>query len=145
MVVAIGKNSKLIERVAQLYQSVEREICNNVPLAEHCSKCGRCCNFKTFGHYLFVTPPEILYLIAKIGEKNINPVHNGICPYNIDGKCCIYEHRFASCRIFFCKADADFQSRLTESALKELKSICLRFQIPYSYFDLEAALNKFSG
>ncbi len=67
------------------------------------------------------------------------------CPYNIGGKCTIYEYRFAGCRIFCCKADADFQSRLSESALEKFKSICTEFRIPYRYNDLPTALNRFVG
>jgi hypothetical protein len=63
------------------------------------------------------------------------------CPYNVGGKCTVYEYRFAGCRIFCCNADADFQSRLSESALKKLKSLCTKFQIPYSYLDLADALS----
>jgi Fe-S-cluster containining protein len=66
------------------------------------------------------------------------------CPYNIDGKCSVYEHRFSGCRIFSCKGDTDFQSRLSESAVKKFKAICEQFQIPYRYTDLATALNGFS-
>ena len=66
------------------------------------------------------------------------------CPYNIDGKCIVYEYRFAGCRIFFCKADKDFQSELSESVLKKFKSLCRQFDIPYRYNDLAGALNGFA-
>jgi len=78
-------------------------------------------------HHLFVTPPELMYLTANLGVENIksmptNRPLGGKCPYNIEGKCTVYEYRFAACRIFCCDADADFQSELSESALKKLKS-----------------------
>jgi Fe-S-cluster containining protein len=66
------------------------------------------------------------------------------CPYNIDGKCSVYERRFSGCRIFSCKGDTDFQSRLSESAVKKFKAICEQFQIPYRYTDLATAMNGFS-
>ena len=69
------------------------------------------------------------------------PMTIGRCPYNIAGKCTVYEHRFAGCRIFCCKGDRDFQSRLSESALKRLMSICEECGLPYTYKDLAAALN----
>jgi len=65
----------------------------------------------------------------------------GRCPYNVGGKCTVYEYRFAGCRIFCCTADADFQSRLSESAIKKFKALCTEFQIPYLYVDLPTALN----
>jgi hypothetical protein len=51
----------------------------------------------------------------------------------------VYEYRFAGCRIFCCKGDADFQNRLSESALRKFKSICTDFQISYRYADLAKA------
>ena len=121
-----------------------------------------------FDHRLFVTPPELMYLAANLGAENIKgshfaspsdsrrqtglrairrkmgprPMPTSRCPYNIGGKCTVYEYRFAGCRIFCCNGDADFQSRLSESALKKLKSICTEFQIPYRYTDLASALNS---
>ena len=107
-------------------------------------------------HHLFVTTPELMYLAANLGAEKINPPHvwriktaqvwrikpmpTSRCPYNVGGKCTVYEYRFAGCRIFCCNADADFQSGLSESALKKLKSLCTKFQIPYSYLDLAEAL-----
>jgi hypothetical protein len=69
----------------------------------------------------------------------------GRCPYNVDGKCTIYEYRFSGCRIFCCNADEDFQSRLSEEVLQKLKAICTEFQIPYRYADLAAALGSFTS
>jgi len=86
-----------------------------------------------------------MYLTANLGAENIKPMPTSRCPYNIGGRCTVYEYRFAGCRIFCCNGDADFQSRLSESALKKLKSVCTEFQIPYRYTDLASALNSFAG
>jgi Fe-S-cluster containining protein len=80
-----------------------------------------------------------------LDAEKIRPMLTSRCPYNIGGKCTVYEYRFAGCRIFCCNADADFQSRLSESALKKLKLICTEFQIPYRYTDLASALNGLAG
>jgi len=165
--------SKLIKKVAEIYEWLDLQICNNSDLVGKCDVCGRCCDFgkpapaseQGFDHRLFVTPPEVMYLAAKLGSENINPPHvwrinpphkwrikpmptsSGSttltikCPYNIDSKCSVYKYRFAGCRIFYCKGDKDFQSELSESALKKFKSICEQFQIPYRYTDLATALN----
>jgi len=65
----------------------------------------------------------------------------GRCPYNTDSKCTVNPFRFVGCRIFSCKADKDFQSRLTEQAVEKFRSICNQFDIPYHYTDLATALN----
>jgi Fe-S-cluster containining protein len=88
-----------------------------------------------------VTTPELMYLVSKLGDEKIKPMNGGRCPYNINGKCSIYEHRFAGCRIFCCKGDADFQSGLSESVVKKFKSTCVEFAIAYNYLDLATALN----
>jgi hypothetical protein len=125
-------NSQVVERVGRVYQWLDEQLRRAGDPAAACDGCGKCCDFDTFDHRLFVTPPELIY--------------------NIVVKCSVYDYRFAGCRIFCCKtvpseaeADSkDFQSRLSESALKEFKSICAEFDIPYRYTDLAAALNSFS-
>jgi len=138
-------NGQLLKKVAEVYDWLDLQIRESTRLARVCDACGKCCDFESFDHRLFVTPPELMYLAAKLGAENIRPMTTSRCPYNIGGKCTVYEYRFAGCRIFCCKADTDFQSRLSESALKKFKSICTEFRIPYLYNDLPTALNSFAG
>jgi hypothetical protein len=132
---------RLLREVAGIYSWIEQQLCINGELVGWCSACGKCCDFGTFEHRLFVTVPELMYLEANLGTENLKPMPASQCPYNIDGKCSIYEWRFAGCRIFCCRTDSDFQSSLSEAALKKLKAICLEFEIPYRYTDLASALN----
>ena len=147
------KNStELLKRVAGIYNWLDLQVRNNSDLSGQCDACGKCCNFDApapageqgFGHRLFVTPPELMYLAANPGDEKQKAMPTSRCPYNIAGKCTIYKYRFASCRIFCCNADVDFQSRLSESALKKFKSICIEFKIPYRYTDLPTALETIS-
>jgi len=137
-------NGWLLERVAEIYSWLDSQI-RNSNVAGKCDTCGKCCDFDSFEHRLFVTTPELMYLSANSGAENIKPMTTSQCPYNINGKCEIYEYRFAGCRSFCCNGDTDFQSRLSESALGKFKSICTEFQIPYRYTDLATALNSFVG
>ncbi len=137
-------SNQLLKRIAEIYERLDLQIRQSAHLAGMCNACGRCCDFADFDHKLFVTSPELIYLAAELGAENMKPMATGRCPYNMDGKCSIYEHRFSSCRIFFCKGDKDFQNELSESVLKEFKSLCTEFQIPYRYTDLADALNGFS-
>ena len=138
-------SNQLLKKIAEIYERLDLQIRQSAHLAGMCNACGRCCNFADFDHKLFVTLPELIYLAAKLGAENIKPMATGRCPYNIDGKCSIYEHRFSGCRIFFCKGDKGFQSELSETVLKEFKLLCTEFQIPYRYTDLADALNSFSA
>ncbi len=138
-------NGYLLKRVAEIYSWLDSQIRDNTNSVNLCRACGRCCNFDTFDHHLFVTPPETMYLAAKLGSENIKSMTTGWCPYNVGSKCSVYDYRFAGCRIFYCKADVDFQIRLSESTLKRFKLICEDFQIPYRYTDLPTALNSSPG
>jgi hypothetical protein len=145
MVAGYGANDRLLKKVAGLYKWLELQTQRNGDLAEVCKACGNCCDFDGFDHRLFITPPELMYLAANLGDASIRPMPTDRCPYNVDGKCGVYKYRFAGCRIFCCDADAGFQSILSESALEKLKSICTEFQIPYRYTDLAASLNSLAG
>lgn len=145
MVAECRTNSQLAKRIAEIYKQLDLQIRQSAHLAGMCNACGKCCDFESFDHKLFVTAPELMYLAAKLGAENIKPMTTGRCPYNVNGRCSIYEHRFSGCRIFFCKGDKDFQSKLSENVSKEFKSLCTDFQIPYSYTDLATALNGFSA
>ena len=157
MVAGCGTNKRLLEKVAEIYTWLDTRIRDNNELTGQCKACGKCCDFggpapdseqgpapgldQGFDHRLFVTPPELMYLTENLVAENIKSMPTNRCPYNLDGKCTVYEYRFASCRIFYCKADVDFQGELSESALEKLKSLCTEFQIPYRYIDLTSALN----
>jgi hypothetical protein len=143
MVAGNQTDSRLLERVAEIYAWLELWTRRASDLAGACNACGNCCDFDAFDHRLFVTGPELRYLAANLGGENIRAMSSGKCPYNVDGKCSVYEHRFAGCRIFCCEGDADFQSDLSESVLASLKSICTEFQLPYRYLDLATALNTY--
>ena len=132
------KNKKNCAAIQQIYDFIDSQAAT---LENSCTACGKCCDFENYDHKLFVTSPELIYFADRIAPEKIKTMQNGICPYNENKKCTVYQNRFAGCRIFSCKADKDFQSTLTEKALSKLKSVCKDFQIPYRYLDLKTALN----
>ena len=75
--------------------------------------------------------------------RELKTMPTGRCPYQQGPKCTVHEHRFAGCRIFGCDGDPDFQSELSEEALRRLKALCEEFQVPYRYQDLATALAGF--
>lgn len=138
-------NSRLLERVAEVYGWLERQIRRSEGLSGACGGCGDCCDFDAFDHRLYVTLPELTYFTAGLAGAKVKPMPAGRCPYNVAGKCSVYERRFAGCRIFCCKGDTAFQGELSESALDRLKAICAEFRIPYRYMDLATSLNGLAG
>ena len=145
MVVRYKQKNQLLKRVAEIYEWIDQQVRSKSDLAGTCDVCGKCCDFDAFDHRLFVTPPELMYLAANPGAEKLKAMPTSRCPYNVTGKCTVYEYRFAGCRIFCCNGDVDFQNRLSESALKKLKSLSTEFQIAYHYTDLVTALNSFAG
>jgi Fe-S-cluster containining protein len=135
------RHAQIVRSVEQLYDWLARELDSNRKLSGSCAACGKCCDFDAYDHRLYITVPELIYLAANVPEGKLEVMASGRCPYNHEGKCTIHELRFASCRIFYCMGDSDFQSNLTERALAKLKAICEELDIPYRYMDLRVALN----
>ena len=134
-------NALVVSKVAEVHDWIDARVSEENP-DPLCSQCGKCCDFESYDHRLYVTTPEIIYLTAHLGEENIKPMPTGRCPYNIENKCTIHKLRFAGCRIFNCKADTDFQSQLSESTIKTFKEICNNTNTGYKYTDLKTALNR---
>lgn len=145
MVAGCGADSRLLGKVADVYQWLDAQISDNEKLNGPCEACGKCCDFVSFDHLLFVTSPELIYFRMNVGPGNTRLIRGGCCPYLADGKCSVYKFRFAGCRIFCCNGDEDFQSSLSESAVKMFKAICEEFQIPYLYRDLLTAIKSLAG
>jgi len=139
------RHRRLIEEVAALYEWIEAQLQQNSGQAGQCKGCGDCCDFVGYDHLLFVTPPELIYLAEKLDAKRLAQMTSERCPYQEGTKCSVHAHRFSGCRIFCCSGNAEFQAELTEAALKKLKGICERFEIPYRYADLAKALAAFSS
>ena len=159
------QNKEIIRQVGHIYEWLDEQLNANNVKAGVCGICGKCCDFESYDHRLYVTTPEMIYFADKLTgsdviasaakqshtERSAEPVSEtltknkmptGRCPYQVNGKCTVYPYRFAACRIFCCKADADFQSDLTETAVKKFKMLCEKFQIPYRYVDLPTALKS---
>ena len=140
MVERLKTNRKMLGEVEKIYTWLDSQISEK--FTGKCDACGQCCDFIAFDHRLYVTVPEIMYLAANINAGTLKPMLTGRCPYNVEGKCKVYKYRFSGCRIFNCKTDSDVQSELSEITIRKLKALSTRFDIPYRYMYLAAALNE---
>jgi Fe-S-cluster containining protein len=138
------RHRRIVAEVADLYGWIDAQLKQNPAGAGSCAACGVCCDFPAYDHRLFVTPPELVYLAAKLNARHLKATPDGRCPYQQNQRCSIHEHRFAGCRIFCCKGDSAFQSELSEATLKRLKTICEHYGIAYRYQDLPATLDAFA-
>ncbi len=144
MVAEPERYRRVVAEVAVLYDWIDTQLQQDGELAGRCEGCGACCDFVSYDHLLFVTPPELIYLAAKLKTSSLKQMSYDRCPYQEEERCTIHRHRFSGCRIFCCDGDHEFQGELTETVLRKLKSICQRHQIPYQYADLATALATFS-
>ncbi|MCD4830273.1 MAG: YkgJ family cysteine cluster protein [Anaerohalosphaeraceae bacterium] len=139
----MSQNEEITRKTRQIYDWIDKEVDS---LQNSCESCGKCCDFADFGHKLYVSPPEMVYFAQNV---TVLPMTKSICPYQKDGLCSVYEHRFAGCRIFSCgknaeaRADlAEKQAILSEKALGKFKDICITHDLDYFYTDLATALNR---
>jgi len=139
-----GQRGRLVEEVDAVYDWIEQRLRHDPARAGHCDACGACCDFTEYDHRLYVTPPELVYLAAKLETNTLREMTAGRCPYQRGAVCTVHAHRFAGCRIFCCNGDAELQSELSEETLRRLKAVCERHGIPYDYAELAAALDRFS-
>jgi hypothetical protein len=138
----VARHKKIIERVSEIYKWIDEQQLANKGLAGQCAACGKCCDFKRYDHRLYVTTPEIIYFVEKLGLANIKQMTTAKCCYQVDGKCSVHPYRFSGCRIFCCKGDAAFQSELSEAVVRKFKVLCAELQIPYRYLELPVALKS---
>ena len=125
----------LLSDIDAIYRRLEEQLVES----HLCAACGQCCDFEAFGHRLYLTTPELLYFAHYVGRP-LKRMTNGVCSYRVGGQCSVYPYRFAGCRIFQCKGDANRQSELTEATLAQLKRLCEQYQLEYRYLDLKSAL-----
>jgi Fe-S-cluster containining protein len=57
-----AESNLLLKKIDEVYDWMDRQIRGNSNLAGACTKCGKCCDFDSFDHHLFVTTPEVMYL-----------------------------------------------------------------------------------
>jgi Fe-S-cluster containining protein len=131
------------EQVEQVYRWIDSRLVSQ-GLGDECMGCGKCCDFRRFGHRLYVTGCETAYFASKIGRENIKLMNGGVCPYLIDGKCSVYKYRFSGCRIFNCRGDNNFQNELSEKVIRKFKQICEVNDIRYQYMEISQALKSAS-
>ncbi len=132
-----SKNEKICDSVKEIYFWLDAQI---KLFDANCSACGKCCDFDSFGHKLYITSPELLYFYENL--KPVQKMTAGRCPYQKQNQCTARESRFAGCRIFFCKGGSEKQNALCEEAIKKIKALCDEYDFPYRYMELSVALNE---
>lgn len=153
-IVANLNNEICLSTVAELYHQLDEALAAAGGICRHS---GKCCNFDSYGHRLYVTTLEMLYFLKGLQHQTqssalptlANPVH-GTCPYQIENLCTAHAYRPIGCRIFYCQGlPDDQQNQLTEQSLRQLRSLHQSHDAPYHYTDwlswLEAYRSLFTA
>jgi len=136
---------KVIDEMKDIYSWLDERI-KSYANPETCPGCGQCCDYENFGHRIFITTPEILYLQNALADgklANNFKITIGQCPFLAEGKCSVRDFRFGPCRIFFCKSLARWQNDLTEEFLSRVKQLCRDKNVEYRYIDIPTAVENF--
>lgn len=116
-----------------------------------CRACGICCHFKDFGHRLYATRLEALFLLAKSGGPPHEFTENS-CGYQEGSRCLAWGGvggvdgvgvgggRVLGCRLFFCREAGGYSSDLHERTLAEIKEIAREAGVDAEYGGLGALI-----
>ncbi len=113
-----------------------------------CWASGRCCNFETAGHRLYVTGLEAAYTLARLDAQS--PLSEaaldgararGGCPFQRDNLCGVHSIKPTGCRVYFCDASAQqWQHDLSERAMAMIRAIHERHAVEYTYAEWRSLL-----
>jgi Fe-S-cluster containining protein len=127
------------DRLREIYAAADAAVTAAGP---RCDASGRCCRFREYGHTLFLSLIEAEHLIENAPPFE-PPIDDAGCPFQVNGLCTTREPRPLACRLYFC--DPAYQTtaaELSERFIRELKSLCDDFGIPWRYAPLHVLLRE---
>lgn len=131
-----------------------------------CWASGRCCNFESAGHLLYVTGLEAAYTIAQLPERPTpgsaatpsfpestlrllvleDAKRRGGCPFQAGNLCGVHTIKPLGCRVYFCDRSAKtWQQELSERLIERVRALHDRFSIEYRYGEWRQMLRRFSN
>ncbi|WP_432799269.1 hypothetical protein [Poriferisphaera sp. WC338] len=158
------------DAITSLYRLVDEEIGERGP---RCDASGRCCQFNTYGHLLYVTGVEIVWVLGQLdqsseetckehsgkheglsltvlqtAERSVDDAGRGMdgCVYQTaEGLCGAHAVRPLGCRVYYCDPEhQDWQNDLYEKYLDALKKLHQQYDMPYRYMEWRAGLAEAS-
>lgn len=121
-----------------------------------CWASGRCCNFESAGHRLYVTGLEAAYTVvnAAVTDVATQPHGTGLslpqlaeartrggCPFQRANLCGIHDIKPVACRVYFCDMSAQaWQHDLAERMHERVRALHVHFEIPYLYAEWRGLL-----
>jgi len=116
--------------IVEIYNELEAELASINP---GCNTCGTCCHFDEFNHVLYASTIETKYIQENVEVPPFDP-DQGKCPFLIDHKCTIREHRALGCRVFFCNPDhKETLQDIYEKYYTMIKDMAVKNQTEWNY------------
>ncbi len=129
-----------------IYEHIAREVAVFKP---RCDATGRCCHFQAWGHRLYVTGLEAAYVIERLDQplkqsELQSAQQQGGCPFQRALLCSVHAIRPLGCRVYYCDERANnWQEALSETMLRQIKSLHDRHNLPYRYGEWREMLSDF--
>jgi hypothetical protein len=122
-----------------LYQDVDKAVSD---LSPTCELSGRCCRFREYGHTLFLSAAEAVFL-TDLAPRPARDLDAGdSCPWqDAHGRCTAREARPLGCRVYFCDPlYEEHAPKLSEAFLTRLKRLADERDWPWHYAPLHDQL-----
>jgi len=127
--------------IRALYEELDAQVARLGPV---CELSGRCCRFQEYGHTLFVSAPEVRFLLCAAPGPH-RPLDRGeTCPWqDHQGRCTARDARPLGCRVYYC--DPSYQHaghELSERFIGRLKQLTETHGLPWNYAPLHHHLEE---
>jgi hypothetical protein len=125
--------------IRALYDELDARVAR---LGPKCDLSGRCCRFEEFGHTLFVSSPEIGFLLSAAPRPQ-RPLDGGrSCPWqDHQGRCTARDGRPLGCRVYYCDPSyRDAGEELSEHFIRRLKDLSDNHGLSWNYVPLHKHL-----
>jgi len=133
------------QAIMRTYDKLDTAVAERHPT---CWISGRCCDFDSFGHRLYVTGLEIAWVLKRVdalalGSPATPGSANAPCIYQQEKRCTIHEVRPLGCRLFFCQEGTqDWQQEVYEQFMQELRRLHEEHDLPYRYMEWRVGLSE---
>jgi Fe-S-cluster containining protein len=110
-----------LAELGRVYEALDAEL---LATGAICRASGNCCNFPEYGHTLFATGLEAEYVRAHVPSEKFRWASEELCPFWVDRKCTIREHRALGCRSYFCDREkTEALQAIHEKYLERIRGI----------------------
>ncbi|MEQ8844728.1 MAG: hypothetical protein RIB58_07720 [Phycisphaerales bacterium] len=146
----VAARPEVADRLAAVYQMIADQVEARAPV---CVASGRCCNFESYGHRLYVTGLEAAWCVLRLEpsmpaltpEAVLSAEARGGCPFQVGQLCGVHTIKPVGCRTYFCDPTAqDWQEALTERAHAMVRALHVSSGAPYRYMEWRAILRRFA-